>query len=1206
MAGRTVTYTFVADVDNFEKPLEGARRKASEFFTGVQKDLARLTNGKQLAGAFKDIGETMTKAFTLPIVAGFGAVIKASSDFDKEMTKSLAIMGPISDSLRRKMEENARSVAKTFGVSHAEAARSYYSLASAGMSAQQSMAALPTVAQFAKAGMMEMGQATDLLVSSQTALGLSSKDPIKNQLELAHVSDVLVNANNGAIGSVQQFAEALSNKAAAAMRTYHVSVEQGTAVLMAYAQAGIQGATAGERYDILLRELTGAALKHADAFKAAKIAVFDHTGALRPMGDVIGDIEKRFTGMSDAQRVTELGLLGIKAKSQSAILGLLGMSQAIKDNEKALFVQGSTALVAQKQMQSFSEQLNLLKVAAVDVAISLGQSLLPVAQRMVKVAKDDLVPAIEGAVKWFKDLPPGVQDAAIGFTAFLAVLGPGIYVIGSAATAIGTLTRAAKVLMATNIGTTISTWVASLAGGAGLVGVLGSAGAALSGFLAVAVPWGVAATAVFFAVYESVKRLVDAIPGLRAAADLEMANVYRFATGTKGTRDLEDPMKNPALGQATRNYFAGGGSSMIPGSIRSAAQLEAAVVKANNAVTDLNENLGKPAKKGFLQEYLEDFKKIPQTAAQIATAVRESIVQGAARAGYAALIATALAGMTPVTGHAGSVNYPTAQMPTGWNGGSDYAPGIATLGSGNGWYNHAGEPGYAKATVQSTSDFGRALRTAADAVRVLGLSASRAGQILGLAQVGFASGQDAKSVLNGRSFGSLNKTDKVNVGMSGLQTAIGAYQSGSVLGGAAAGAAFGSQVAPGIGTAIGAAIGGLLGLFGHKKAEPPPPPKPVDEATWRDFQSSQLNNAMAGLAAAIGRRTFDDNGRPIMGDDGQQVTGGGIRVTSAADLAAQASIAGQQFWAIFKTEGIVAAAAAAKDVIARLVEQLGQYGSKAATAILGPIQQQIALAGNEAFSGAASGAQGFAEVLSAQVNARMPMAISQFDAYGQQAKAAFEQAKQAAIDQGLSIEDANRAAYAAAGPLIQAIIDAAAQYGITLDENTQSLVDQAGASGVAFSTSSTDRLIMSVDALTLALGGVPPAINAITSAVGGIPTERDVNVRLHYHQDHEPPPPLEPDPPGFAGGSGGLRDFGVETTARLHGREAVLTESEFRGLTSMASRGSSTVQFGDINIHVADGADVAEIQDRITEGVKRAVVDGGLLTFLQDRLGVRG
>lgn len=115
-------------------------------------------------------------------------------------------------------------------------------------------------------------------------------------------------------------------------------------------------------------------------------------------------------------------------------------------------------------------------------------------------------------------------------------------------------------------------------------------------------------------------------------------------------------------------------------------------------------------------------------------------------------------------------------------------------------------------------DWSGALNDLRNAFEVLGLSANSVlAQMLSGFTAGIAAAQRVSAILKqakeqGRG---LTTGEKLAVGQGGLQTAIGAYQSGSVLGGAAAGAAFGSAFGP-IGTAIGGVAGGILGLFGGK------------------------------------------------------------------------------------------------------------------------------------------------------------------------------------------------------------------------------------------------------------------------------------------------------------------------------------------------------------------------------------------------------
>jgi TP901 family phage tail tape measure protein len=332
------------------------------------------------------------------IVGGIAASTRAFANFDEAMTQSLAIMGDVSDVMRKDMSDAARQVAKTTQFSAKEAADSYFFLASAGLDAEASIAALPQVAKFAQAGMFDMARATDLLTDAQSALGLASENAETNLRNLTRVGDVLVGANTLANASVEQFSEALTNKAGAALRLLNKDVEEGVAVLAAFADQGVKGAGAGESLNIIFRDLQRAALKNEDAFRKANIAVFNAEGNMRNIADVIGDLEGRLDGMSDAQVRAELTTLGFQDRSISNLLTLMGTSDAIRQYEKDLRgMAGVTDEVAGKQLETFNQQLGLLKDQFIDLGISIGERIMPALSRFVEFIQDRM-PAIESVV----------------------------------------------------------------------------------------------------------------------------------------------------------------------------------------------------------------------------------------------------------------------------------------------------------------------------------------------------------------------------------------------------------------------------------------------------------------------------------------------------------------------------------------------------------------------------------------------------------------------------------------------------------------------------------------------------------------------------------------------------------------------------------------------------------------------------------------
>ena len=393
----------------------------------------------QIVGAsMKDTGKTLSKNVTAPLVA-FGAIaVKSFADFDSAITKSTAIMTGVTEKTRDDMTKAARDVAKNLGLSHTAAADSFFFLASAGLDAQQSIAALPQVAAFAKAGMFDMATATDLATDAQSALGLTSKDSVKNLAGLTRVTDVLVKANTLANATVEQFSTSLTTKAGAALKSVNKDIEEGVAVLAAFADQGIKGEEAGTQFAIVMRDLQTRAIKNAGAFRANNVAVFDGTGKMRNMADIIGDLEKALAGTTDKQKKMTLATMGFTDKSMGALTALLGTSDKIRDYETALRSAGGTTVsVADKQMASLTEQVNVLKAELTDLAIEVAPTII---DGFVKPVMN----FIRKLVLTFQSLSKETQTSIIKFAMIAAVLGPALIIIGSLIGALGKIALAIK------------------------------------------------------------------------------------------------------------------------------------------------------------------------------------------------------------------------------------------------------------------------------------------------------------------------------------------------------------------------------------------------------------------------------------------------------------------------------------------------------------------------------------------------------------------------------------------------------------------------------------------------------------------------------------------------------------------------------------------------------------------------------------------
>ena len=345
----------------------------------------------QILGAARGITSRLTSMFSgvaasLGMMAGAGAfvqLLRGGEDFNRKMRNSLAIMGDVSGAMQGEMKQAAYAAASATQFGAGQAAEAYFFLASAGLDAKQSIAAMPQVAMFAQAGMFDLARATDLATDAQSALGMTVKDSQQNLTNMKRVTDVLVKANTLANASVEQFSLAITTKAGAAARVVGKDIEELTAVLAAFADQGMKGQEAGTAINIVFRDLQTKAIQNKDAFREHGIAVFDDAGKMRNMADVVAELEKALAGMSDEQKKLTLAQLGFADKSMIFLQTLLGTSDKIRNYEKELRkAGGTTKAVADKQMTPLQKATAKLGASVTELSASIMKTLGPIIGRV--------------------------------------------------------------------------------------------------------------------------------------------------------------------------------------------------------------------------------------------------------------------------------------------------------------------------------------------------------------------------------------------------------------------------------------------------------------------------------------------------------------------------------------------------------------------------------------------------------------------------------------------------------------------------------------------------------------------------------------------------------------------------------------------------------------------------------------------------------
>lgn len=453
---------------------KGLKHLRAEFSTIRQNAMQVGQAMQSMGGHIKNAGRLLTFGLTAPISAFAAGSVKAFSDFDNAMTEGFAIMGDLSEDMKRQLKEVALGFDRSkFGPE--QLADGLKNLAAAGLTAEQSMGALPVVEKFATAGAFDLARATQLLTDSQSALGMVSKDHIENMKNMIAVSDALVKAGDQSTASPEQFAEALANGAADA-KNFGMELETTMAVLDAYASKGNKGAAAGSDLARATRLIAKATRENGEVFQKFGIDVIDDaTGEYKNLIDIIADMENAFDGMTGPQRSAALELMGFEALAQSAILPLIGMSDQMKIwEEQQRSAMGYTEKVALKQMESFKNSMMALWNNIKKVGIEIGAHLAPAIKWVGGL--------VESSLKWWQGLSEEAKTATLVIAGLAAGLGPFLVMVGTGVGVVGALVTGIAAIAA--VGAPAIATVAAIAGGVAWVALeVGVATAALAGLV---------------------------------------------------------------------------------------------------------------------------------------------------------------------------------------------------------------------------------------------------------------------------------------------------------------------------------------------------------------------------------------------------------------------------------------------------------------------------------------------------------------------------------------------------------------------------------------------------------------------------------------------------------------------------------------------------------------------------------------------------
>lgn len=243
------------------KPIQiliNAKDNASGVFSRLQKTVAGI--GAALAGYFG--------------ISAFAGAVRGAAELEAKLSEVQAVSGATTSELQD-MRKAAEAAGATTQFTATEAADALGNLARAGLSSADAIKALPATLQLAQAGGLGLAQSSEIVTKTLAGFGFAAS-------EAGRVADVLAKGANASNTSVEGLGQALSYAAPVAV-SLGLSLEQTTAIIGKFADAGIDASRAGTALNSILSQFSDPASKFRRELAAAGITTTDFGKALEQL-----------------------------------------------------------------------------------------------------------------------------------------------------------------------------------------------------------------------------------------------------------------------------------------------------------------------------------------------------------------------------------------------------------------------------------------------------------------------------------------------------------------------------------------------------------------------------------------------------------------------------------------------------------------------------------------------------------------------------------------------------------------------------------------------------------------------------------------------------------------------------------------------------------------------------------------------------------
>lgn len=393
----------------------------SSLSKGLKTAQTRLTT---FSRSLTSIGTSLTMKVTMPLVLLAKQSLQTSSQFEQSMANAASVSGATGEELER-MTDLARHMGKTTVFSASQAADAMYFMASAGYKAEQMAEAIEPILNLAAATQSDLAFTTDAVIATLNQFQLESNQAVR-------VSNVFATAIGNSQATMDKLKTSMGYVGPVA-NSLGWSLEETTGALSVLYNAGYDGSMAGTSLRQSLVKLMNPTSSAKRIFEELGVELEQLDPTTNKFSDIVDTLAK--SGMTTAQAMEVFG-----ARAGPGMMALLAQGgNAIANMTESITGTNSATEMAAKQINTMQGSAKLMKSMMEEVAISIGDVLIPI---MRELMDKYLMPLMSR----FQGLSSVSKEMVVKIAMIAAAIGPLFLILGKVVITLSKVMKIASLL----------------------------------------------------------------------------------------------------------------------------------------------------------------------------------------------------------------------------------------------------------------------------------------------------------------------------------------------------------------------------------------------------------------------------------------------------------------------------------------------------------------------------------------------------------------------------------------------------------------------------------------------------------------------------------------------------------------------------------------------------------------------------------------